>query len=173
MVALVVVEACSPRKPLIFSPMPHVLEGDADDVGTPDCCAARADACALSLEGDAALAAARRLLALVGEVGPAFASAFAATFLGERELPFASPGCLGAVTGAAGSAAGPFLKTDSGSFRSASEMASLAVAALAGADADGASDGSGVLSLERASKNWLSASALEVEGIVEAAETTR
>lgn len=38
-----VVEACSPRKPLIFSPMPHVLDGDADEAGMPDCCAVRAE----------------------------------------------------------------------------------------------------------------------------------
>ena len=152
--------------------MPQPREGDADGAGTPDCCAVRAEDWLLDLEGDAALAAARRALALVGEVGPALASALAATFLGDREEALVGLEVFVATTGAGTGAGASFLAAvSSASISVPLERASFGGATVAGAD--GTTTGSGVLSLDRASKNWLSASALEVDRTVEADETIR
>lgn len=107
----------------------------------------------MNLEGEAAFAAARRLLALVGEVGPAFASALAATFLGDREGVFAELDALGAATGALAAATGSFFAHASGAVASDVDVAFLETGAFTVAAGAAPSIGSGLFSLERASKN--------------------
>ena len=91
---------------MIFSPIPQTLEGDVDGAGTPDCPAVRTVDPILDLDGEAAIAAARSALDLVGEVGPARVSALAATFLGESDAGLAKADAFvegvgaGAATGA-------------------------------------------------------------------------
>jgi len=144
--ALVVDEACKPRKPLILSPMPQALEGDAFEAGTPDCCTVREFDWIFDFEGDAALAAARRALAFVGEVAPDLPIALAATFLGESEEVLAVPDSFVDAAGAGTTAAASLFAASSDVPALAFELALLRV--TAGAEAGTVSAGSGVFSLE-------------------------
>ncbi len=148
------VVACRPRKPLIFSPRPQARDGDADGAGTPDCCAERVEDWNLDLEGEAALAAARRALALVGDVGPALASAFAATFLGEREDALEGLVAFVVAVGAKTAAIVSFFPKTSEEPAAVTSVAFALVDCVAGAGAGAeATTDSGVFSLDRASKN--------------------
>ena len=115
------------------------------------------------MEGEAALAAARRALALVGDVGPALDRAFAATFLGERDETLVPPLPLAVVVGAGAGGTASFSAAASDVWLA--ETVSLGGAALVA--------GSGVLPLDLASKNSASSSALDVDKIVDATDATR